>query len=332
MIDKDHGYIKLNRFSANTYAEFIEALERLKKEGMKSLVLDLRDNGGGILEEAIDIVDEFLGNNLMIVYTEGTNNPLKEYKAKRPGIFETGKLVILMNENSASASEVIAGAIQDHDRGQIIGRRSFGKGLVQEQLYLSDGSALRLTTARYYTPLGRSIQKPYTNGVESYDMELINRIHNKDSSKDSAISTNKAAFKTAKGKTLYGGGGITPDEYIPFDSTLFDTSINKLYVNNAIGNFSYRYFLSQRQILLQYKSIEAYISNYEVPDKAVEDLIKFSNNPGLQYRLLTKTSVNFLKRRIKAMMARIKWNESGYVQVLNDGDENISRGLVYLRD
>ena len=332
MIDKDHGYIKLNRFSANTYAEFIEALERLKKEGMKSLVLDLRDNGGGILEEAIDIVDEFLGNNLMIVYTEGTNNPRKEYKAKRPGIFETGKLVILMNENSASASEVIAGAIQDHDRGQIIGRRSFGKGLVQEQLYLSDGSALRLTTARYYTPLGRSIQKPYTNGVESYDMELINRIHNKDSSKDSAISTNKAAFKTAKGKTLYGGGGITPDEYIPFDSTLFDTSINKLYVNNAIGNFSYRYFLSQRQILLQYKSIEAYISKYEVPDKAVEDLIKFSNNPGLQYRLLTKTSVNFLKRRIKAMMARIKWNESGYVQVLNDGDENVAKGLVYLRD
>jgi carboxyl-terminal processing protease len=163
-------------------------------------------------------------------------------------------------------------------------------------------------------------------------MELINRIHNKDSSKDSAISTNKAAFKTAKGKTLYGGGGITPDEYIPFDSTLFDTSINKLYVNNAIGNFSYRYFLSQRQILLQYKSIEAYISNYEVPDKAVEDLIKFSNNPGLQYRLLTKTSVNFLKRRIKAMMARIKWNESGYVQVLNDGDENVAKGLVYLRD
>ena len=332
MIDKDHGCIKLNRFSANTYAEFIEALERLKKEGMKSLILDLRDNGGGILEEAIDIVDEFLGNNLMIVYTEGANNPRKEYKAKRPGVFETGKLVILMNENSASASEVIAGAIQDHDRGQIIGRRSFGKGLVQEQLYLSDGSALRLTTARYYTPLGRSIQKPYADGVESYDMELINRIHNKETFKDPSISNNKAVFKTAKGKTLYGGGGITPDEYIPFDSTLYDTSINKLYANNAIGNFSYRYFLSQRQRLTQYRSIEEYISGYEVTDKAVEDLIKFSNNPELQYRLLTKTSVKFLKTRIKAMMARIKWNESGYVQVLNDGDENIAKGLVYLRN
>ena len=237
-----------------------------------------------------------------------------------------------MNENSASASEVIAGAIQDHDRGQIIGRRSFGKGLVQEQLYLSDGSALRLTTARYYTPLGRSIQKPYADGVESYDMELINRIHNKETFKDPSISNNKAVFKTAKGKTLYGGGGITPDEYIPFDSTLYDTSINKLYANNAIGNFSYRYFLSQRQRLTQYRSIEEYISGYEVTDKAVEDLIKFSNNPELQYRPLTKTSVKFLKTRIKAMMARIKWNESGYVQVLNDGDENIAKGLVYLRN
>lgn len=331
MLDKKNGYIRLNRFSANTYAEFIEALEKLKNQGMQSLVLDLRDNGGGILEEAIDIIDEFIGDNKMIVYTQGINNPKKEYKAKRPGIFEAGKLVVLMNESSASASEVIAGAIQDYERGVIIGRRSFGKGLVQEQFYLSDGSALRLTTARYYTPLGRSIQKPYSEGVAEYEMELIKRLHQqKDSLPDTSKKINREVYKTASGKVLYGGGGITPDEEIPVDPLIFDTIINKLYMNNAIGNFSYRYYMLNRKDLSNFKNLDEFIINYKLPDGIVSELIKFTSNKELQGITLSKASSEFVKSRIKAILARIQWNESAYYQVLNTQDEYVLKAINFL--
>ncbi|MFN5421699.1 MAG: S41 family peptidase [bacterium] len=333
MMDKKTGYIRLNRFSSNTYSEFIEALEKLKNQGMESLVLDLRDNGGGILEEAIDIIDEFIGENKMIVYTQGINNPRKEYKAKRPGIFETGKLVILINEGSASASEVIAGAIQDHERGQIIGRRSFGKGLVQEQFYLSDGSALRLTTARYYTPLGRSIQKPYSEGIAKYEMELINRIHQqKDTVSDTSKEIKKEVYRTANGKTLYGGGGITPDAEVAIDPLIFDTIINKLYMNNAIGNFAYRYFMQNKKVLASFKNVDEFISNYHLEAVIVQDLIKFASIADIQNHSLSKTSSDFLKTRIKAMLARIRWNESAYYQVLNKQDEYLSKAVNYLNN
>ncbi len=298
---------------------------------MRSLVLDLRDNGGGILEEAIDIIDEFIGDSKMIVYTQGANNPKKEYKAKRPGIFETGKLVILMNENSASASEVIAGAIQDHDRGEIIGRRSFGKGLVQEQFYLSDGSALRLTTARYYTPLGRSIQKPYSDGIASYEMELINRIHQENSNATvTTKKTNKEKFKTPKGKILYGGGGISPDEEIALDPLIFDTTINKLYLNNTIGNFSYRYFMKNRRTIERYSNINEFNANYSISGDIVNELIKFSSIGELQNKKIPTASAEFIKTRMKAMLARIQWGESGYYQVMNTHDEFLTKAFSYL--
>ena len=177
MIADTIGYIRLNKFSETTYEEFMNATENLQKKGMKSMILDLRDDGGGILTEATNIADEFLSDDKLITYTEGEHSPKKEYRCSKDGIFEKGKLVVLANEGTASASEILIGALQDWDRATVVGRRTFGKGLVQEQFQLSDGSGLRLTVARYYTPLGRSIQKSYKNGVEAYNMDIMNRFH-----------------------------------------------------------------------------------------------------------------------------------------------------------
>ena len=217
MIDAATGYIHLNKFSGTTYEEFMKAMEKLQGMGMKKLIFDLRDNGGGILSEAVDIVDEFLDEDKLIVYTQGDKQKKIEYKCKRPGLFEKDSLVLLVDETSASASEVVAGALQDWDRATIIGRRTFGKGLVQEQYDLSDGSAFRLTVARYYTPIGRNIQKTYAGGRDAYNEDVVGRYHNGELRKGGA-STNSStgpAFKTKKGRTVYGGGGITPDVFIP---------------------------------------------------------------------------------------------------------------------
>ncbi len=327
MIDKDKGYIRLNRFSSNTYKEFIEALEKLKSAGMTSLVLDLRDNGGGILEEAIDIIDEFIGGEKLIVYTEGVNSPKKEYKAKRSGLFETGKLVVLMNEGSASASEVIAGALQDHDRATIVGRRSFGKGLVQEQYALSDGSALRLTIARYFTPLGRSIQKPYDEGNEAYEMEVMNRFHQGGLKKIDSTKFQIKPVKTANGKTLYGGGGITPDLSVKIDPLLFDTGFNRIYFNNIIGNFSYRYFMANKSSISTYKDVAAYSNQFNIDDKVLVQLVDFAQQQGAKVLLPSPASKNRVKNTIKAMVARLAWGESAYFHVLNQQDEIFMRAL-----
>lgn len=327
MIDKKKGYIRLNRFSSNTYKEFLEALENLKASGMTSLVLDLRDNGGGILEEAIDIIDEFIGGEKLIVYTEGKNSPKKEYKAKRAGLFETGDLVVLMNEGSASASEVIAGALQDHDRATIVGRRSFGKGLVQEQYILSDGSALRLTIARYYTPLGRSIQKPYDERHSKYNMEIMNRVHNMDSAASTAGIRLGKAFKTAKGKVLYGGGGITPDSVVAFNPVLFDTNLNRLYQKNIIGNFAYRFYMANSAKIKEFADAAAFANGFDMDDKVMNQLMNFAQKQGIVVKLNRPASINWTKQRIKAMVARIAWDETGYYQVLNKSDNGFVRAV-----
>ena len=331
MIDKDNGYIRLNRFSSNTYKEFLESLEKLKAAGMKSLVLDLRDNGGGILEEAIDIIDEFIGGEKLIVYTEGINSPKKEYKAKRSGLFETGKLVVLMNEGSASASEVIAGALQDHERATIVGRRSFGKGLVQEQYALSDGSALRLTIARYFTPLGRSIQKPYDEGNDAYQMEVMNRFHRGDSKQIDSTKYQRKPVKTANGKTLYGGGGITPDLSVAIDPIMFDTGYNSIYMNNIIGNFAYRYFMTNKSNISTYKDVAAYSSLFNLDDKVLPQLVDFAQKQGIKILLSSPASQNRAKTTIKAMVARLAWNESAYFHVLNQQDETFIIAMESIR-
>ncbi len=220
MIDKESGYIRINKFSRTTFEEFMEALESLEKQGMKKLVLDIRGNGGGIVDEAVNMADEFLGNDELIVYTEGRKSPRKEYHAQRPGSFESGKLILLVDEGTASASEILAGALQDWDRASIVGRRTFGKGLVQEPFELNDGSELRLTIARYYTPLGRSIQKPYNKGREAYNEEVIDRFHNGEVIHGDTSNFHAGpVFKTPAGRLVYGGGGITPDFFVALDTT-----------------------------------------------------------------------------------------------------------------
>jgi carboxyl-terminal processing protease len=215
MINAETGYLRINKFAERTYEAFMQGMEKLQKQGMKQLILDLRGNGGGLMKEATDIADEFLSEDKLIVYTEGEHVQRYNYKCKRDGIFETGKLEVLIDESTASASEVLAGALQDWDRATIIGRRSFGKGLVQQQFQLTDGSAVRLTIARYYSPLGRNIQKPYSKGKALYEEELVERFHNGEVVKGDTSKPAGKAYKTPGGRTVYGGGGITPDVFVP---------------------------------------------------------------------------------------------------------------------
>ena len=240
-----YGYIRLNKFSETTYEEFMEAMQKLKEEGVQKLLLDLRGNGGGILQEAVEIADEFLNDNKLIVYTQGDHTRKQEFRAKREGIFEKGKLVVLVDEGSASASEVLTGALQDWDRAEVVGRRTFGKGLVQEQYNLNDGSALRLTIARYYTPLGRSIQKPYDKGIENYNEELLDRYnHGALLNADSNRSNTGQPYRTPGGKVVYGGGGITPDVFVAIDTSGLGVKITHLYYKNTLGNFVYKYYVA----------------------------------------------------------------------------------------
>ena len=247
MIDKTTGYIKLNKFTENSYEEFMAALESLKKQGLQELIYDLRGNGGGYMNEAIDMADEFLDGDKLVVYTQGTNSKKREYRCKRPGLFEKGKLTILVDELSASASEVLAGALQDWDRAIIIGRRTFGKGLVQEQYDLSDGSAIRLTVARYYTPLDRSIQRPYDKGKKVYMDEIWERFSNGEALyADSNKINNGKTYVTPAGDTLYGGGGIMPDRFVPIDTATYPAGISRLFANGSVNSFVYTYYLKNK--------------------------------------------------------------------------------------
>ena len=321
MIAPGKGYIRINKFSESTYKEFMAALEKLQLLGMQKLVLDLRDNGGGILDEAVEMADEFLDGDKLIVYTEGKNNPRREYKCRRRGLFEQGELVLLMNEGSASASEVLAGALQDWDRATIIGRRSFGKGLVQEQYTLRDGAALRLTVARYYTPLGRSIQKPYDKGIYDYNEEILNRYqHGEMFNADSNHSTVGEAYKTQQGKTVYGGGGITPDLFIAFDSSSIDTLITSLYRKNTMGNFVYRYYIQHIPVFAAFKSPEDFEKRFSVDHTLYQELVSFAVKDSISINNLSIKDQQFLEQRLKSLLARQIWRTEGFYEVVNASD------------
>lgn len=236
MLDDDTGFIKLNKFSATTTKEFTQAMKELQAKNMRNLILDLRGNGGGYLKTAIEIADQFLENNRLIVYTDGNNDPKREYKATSSGVFKDGSLVVLVDESSASASEIVSGAVQDWDRGLVIGRRSFGKGLVQKPYFLTDGSMVRLTTAHYYTPSGRAIQKPYQNGVEEYRREYLDRFSSGQLfSADSIRFPDSLKYQTLiNGRDVYGGGGIMPDIFIPLDTSSYNQYYNRLRRNNIV--------------------------------------------------------------------------------------------------
>ncbi len=314
------GYIKINKFSATTAEEFQKAFLKLAGDGpMKSLILDLRGNPGGYLDAAIRLCDEFLGNELLITYTEGRAQPRRDYKATRSGLFEKGQVIVLIDEGSASASEIVAGAIQDQDRGLLIGRRSFGKGLVQEQFGMADGSAVRLTVARYYTPSGRSIQKPYVKG-ESED--LFERFtHGEFFSRDSIQVNDSLAFKTKNGRTVYGGGGIIPDVFVGADTSSFGPLLNQLFNSGLLVDFSYTLADRERSRLLPLGSAKKFISGFEPDDKMIKALLEEAKAEGISFTpvQLQKEAAQ-IKRYLKAYVGRQLFGNEAFYPVVNEND------------
>jgi len=333
MMDASTGYIHLNKFTGTSYEEFMSAIEKLKKKGLKKLIFDLRDNGGGILGEAIDIADEFLDEQKLILYTNGIKQKKTEFRCKRPGQYEKGSLVILVDEGSASASEVVAGACQDWDRAVIVGRRTFGKGLVQEQFDLSNGAALRLTVARYYTPVGRSIQKPYTKGRDAYNEEVSQRFQNGEVLQpDSVILDKGPAYKTKKGKVVYGGGGITPDIFVAFDTSGIAKEISVLFYNQSFGKFIYTYYINNKNYFDQYKDAADFIARFTDTKTAWISLLEYAGLEGVNLYSVSEHDQWEVEKRIKTWMARQIWKMDGYYQVNNLYDPVVQRGYQEIRN
>jgi carboxyl-terminal processing protease len=329
MIDKETGYIKLNKFTDQSYEEFMHALETLQKEGMKKLVYDLRGNGGGFMNEAVDMADEFLEGDKLIVYTEGVNSRKREYRCRRPGLFEKGELVILVDELSASASEVLAGALQDWCRAKIIGRRTFGKGLVQEQYDLSDGSAIRLTVARYYTPLGRSIQRPYEKGRKVYMDELWERFQTGELlNADSNKYHNGKVYETICKDTLYGGGGIMPNVFVPVDTNVYHRAVTRMLTDGSFNIFVYKYYLGHRREIDQYRNATEFLQRFDSDDMWKGLVSETRDSANLE--TVSSAEKESLQQRLKAVLARYRWRSNGFYQVLNEDDAMVKKALEKL--
>lgn len=329
MLNKETAYIKLSQFSATTIDEFAEAMKQLSDEGMKKLVLDLRGNTGGYLGAAIFLADDFLEKGRLIVYTEGRNRPKKIYKSSSNTAFGDGELIILQDEISASASEILAGAIQDNDRGLIVGRRSFGKGLVQEQMNYRDGSAVRLTVARYFTPSGRSIQRSYAKGTEDYYNDYYNRLHSKAMfAPDSTQLNDSLKFKTLKGRTVYGGGGIWPDYFIPADTSINFYFYNQLISQSVIYEYAFEYVQKNREELLKkYSDVDAFIRGFKNDDKLYNQFLAQAEvkalKPGKQD---ISDSKSYILTLLKAEIARNLW-EKGFYPVYLQNDRFVEKAM-----
>ena len=330
MLNESTGYAKLIRFSKTTSEEFNTASKELLDQGMKNLILDLRGNGGGYLNAAIAVCDEFLANNRLVVYTEGKSQARKDHFASARGELESINVIIIIDQNSASASEIVAGALQDNDIGTIVGRRSFGKGLVQTQLDLSDQSAIRLTTARYYTPTGRSIQKPYGNGI-NYDEEFYQRFDSGELEiRDSIHVVDSLRFVTPGGKVVYGGGGIVPDIFVPFDTTYRTAFFSHVIYSGTINNFAFDYADNHRKELRALSDDDgaSYVDDYELSDEIFSAFLAFSKKEGFiakDYEI--RKSGEMLSNRIKALIARNIWGSEVYYQILNQLDKDIDVAL-----
>ncbi len=326
------GFIRINKFGEQTYDEFTEALLKLQKQGMQKLIIDLRGNGGGFLSQAVSIADEFLDGDKMVVYTQGAKEPKAEYHCKKQGLFEKGKLVVLVDETSASASEIVSGALQDWDRATIIGRRTFGKGLVQQQYDLSDGGALRLTVARYYTPVGRNIQKPYNKGKDAYEEELIQRFHNGEVVVGDTTKPKTQPFKTPSGKIVYGGGGITPDIFIPFDTTTQPKAITDMFYKGAINNYIYHYFIENKTSLDKIKSPEELRSQYTENKFNWSDLAQFAARDSIYISDVSPAAKEVVLQRMPAYLARQLFRTEGYYELANTNDAMVKKALEVLNN
>jgi carboxyl-terminal processing protease len=319
MVNDSIGYLKLSKFASTTYEEFMAAMKKLLASGMKRLILDLRGNSGGYLNAAVQICDEFLDDKKLIVYTEGNSRPNNYAYASKKGLFEVQPLEVLIDEGSASASEIVAGAIQDNDRGTIIGRRSFGKGLVQEQLDLPDGSALRLTVARYHTPTGRNIQRPYNHGIEKYYEEMHDRFVDGEMQNPDSIRFNDSLkFTTPKGKVVYGGGGIMPDIYVTFRPDGKDKYYNALLRKNLIFQFAFDYTDQNRESLKQYDTFDKFDKGFTVTPAMFNNLVttaKTDSVTGTRKEIddsMTKTEI-----LTKAFIGRNILNDQGFYPIYN---------------
>ena len=320
MIDDEIGYIKVNRFTATTYDEFKIALTDLNQRGMKKLILDLMGNPGGYMDRAVNMVDEFIAGDSMIVFTEGKEYRYnQEHKAGNVGMFEDRPLIILIDEGSASASEIVSGAIQDNDRGLIVGRRSFGKGLVQMPIDLTDGSELRLTISRYYTPSGRSIQKIYDSGeFDDYYKDIYNRYNTGEIySKDSVKVVDSLAYKTSKGRTVYGGGGIIPDHFVALDTANNTGYLNKLFTTGSIREYALQY-ANDNRAKLEDMTFEVFFEEFEVTNNMLSKLVDIATANGLKYnRAQFETSRPLIKLYVKAHVARCIWDNNGFYPIWN---------------
>ncbi len=321
----DLGYIKLNRFSETTYKEFEKALDKLKNKGIKKLVLDLRNNPGGYISTAERIIDEFLEDDKLVLITKNKSGDINKTYATRRGDFEKGKLYVLINENSASASEIVAGALQDNDKGTIIGRRSFGKGLVQREMSLGDGSAVRLTIARYYTPTGRSIQRPYGNGNGSYYSDYEKRYRNGELiHADSIKVADSLKYKTPKGKVVYGGGGIIPDVFVPKDTSVENETIQYVSRSGFMSYFIFEY-LEKNRTTFKGMTFEDFRNNFKVEKALSEEFITYAKFNEAQIDLSNYTEE--LKRTIKANIAQQLFGPNEYELILNENDPMLLKVL-----
>jgi len=323
MINSTIGYIRLKNFSNNTDREFAYAVADLKAEGMTKLVFDLRNNGGGYLHGATSVADEFLPAGKSIVYTEGAHQKKKEYFSSEYGNFESNELIILVNSGTASASEIVSGAIQDNDRGLIMGRRTFGKGLVQQPINLEDGSEMRLTVSRYYTPTGRCIQKPYGNGIDYYN-DIMNRYENGELQElDSVIFENTEKFITPEGRTVYGGGGIMPDLFIPIDTSGSSLYLSSLAYSAAYRDFCFDY-VDKNKDKLNYKDVKSFKAQYSITDQMfnnfVENAYKKHGVEKDEYGI--NTSRNRIKNQLKSELATYLWDEEArfFISIPFDND------------
>ena len=330
------GYVRIGSFGATTHAELLEAMAGLERQGMESLVLDLQDNGGGYLQAAVDVAGEFLAKGDLIVYTEGRTSPRMDYRAKGGGSFQGGRVVVLVNEYTASAAEIVSGALQDQDRAAVVGRRSFGKGLVQRPFDLPDGSMIRLTVAHYYTPAGRCIQKPYVKGrARDYDMDVLNRLRHGELTNPDSIrfADSLKCYTLREHRPVYGGGGIMPDRFVPLDTTIYTRLHRELSAKGIVLNAYLHYVDENRARLLEaYPSFDAFSKGYAVPPSLTDSIMAEGRRQGITPKdsaELART-MPYLALQLKALVARDLWSMTEYFAVMNEQNPIVMEAVAML--